>query len=206
MTLPRLVGLQPRWSSVYRASREGRRGPRPGPLRSAGAAGRASRRGPRPGDEIAVSAPLAVASIRETLRVDLPDAIRRATDREKAEQDRLQKTDDWREGTKAMAERRTPIPRGAEPAAGPPLPPPLPPISPPPPFPPPPIFSLWLAHARRARTVASPRPQPRRRIRRHQQREQARPRGDPDRPEQRHGALRSRSSRRMRRWSHWPRA
>ena len=58
--------------------------------------------------EIAVSAPLAVASIRETLRGDLAQAIRRATDREKAEQDRLQKTDDWREGTKAMAERRTP--------------------------------------------------------------------------------------------------
>jgi len=58
--------------------------------------------------EIAISAPLAVASIRETLRGDLPGAIRRATDREKAEQERLQKTDDWREGTRAMAERRTP--------------------------------------------------------------------------------------------------
>lgn len=58
--------------------------------------------------EIAGSAPLAVASIRETLRGDLPDAIRRATDREKAEQDRLQKTQDFREGTRAMAERRAP--------------------------------------------------------------------------------------------------
>lgn len=58
--------------------------------------------------EIAISAPLAVASIRETLRGDLPEAIRRATDREKSEQDRLQQTEDWREGTKAMAERRTP--------------------------------------------------------------------------------------------------
>lgn len=58
--------------------------------------------------EIAISAPLAVASIRETLRGDLPDRIRLATDREKAEQERLQKTGDFREGVRAMAERRVP--------------------------------------------------------------------------------------------------
>jgi len=58
--------------------------------------------------EIALSAPLAVDSIRETLRGDLPAAIRAATDREKAEQERLQKTEDFREGSRAMAERRTP--------------------------------------------------------------------------------------------------
>lgn len=58
--------------------------------------------------EIAISAPLAVASIRETLRGNLPERIRRSTDREKAEQDRLQKTQDFREGVRAMAERRTP--------------------------------------------------------------------------------------------------
>ncbi len=58
--------------------------------------------------EIAISAPLAVDSIRETLRGDLPAAIRAATDREKSEQDRLQKTADWREGVKAMGERRKP--------------------------------------------------------------------------------------------------
>lgn len=62
--------------------------------------------------EIAISAPLAVDSIRETLRGDLADAVRRATDREKAEQDRLQKTEDWREGTRAMSERRTPSFKG----------------------------------------------------------------------------------------------
>ena len=58
--------------------------------------------------EIAVSAPLAIDSIRETLRGDLAAEIRRATDREKAEQDRLQKTEDFREGTRAMGERRPP--------------------------------------------------------------------------------------------------
>jgi enoyl-CoA hydratase/carnithine racemase len=58
--------------------------------------------------EIALSAPLAVDSIRETLRGGLANEIRSATNREKAEQDRLQKTADWREGVKAMGERRKP--------------------------------------------------------------------------------------------------
>ncbi|MGH1503841.1 MAG: enoyl-CoA hydratase/isomerase family protein [Acidimicrobiales bacterium] len=58
--------------------------------------------------EIAASAPLAVASIRATMRGHLPDAIRAATDRERAEQERLGATNDWREGVAAMAERRDP--------------------------------------------------------------------------------------------------
>jgi 2-(1,2-epoxy-1,2-dihydrophenyl)acetyl-CoA isomerase len=58
--------------------------------------------------EIAKSAPLAVRSIRETLRGDLAERIRAATDREKVEQERLQKTNDIKEGVRAMAERRTP--------------------------------------------------------------------------------------------------
>jgi 2-(1,2-epoxy-1,2-dihydrophenyl)acetyl-CoA isomerase len=58
--------------------------------------------------EIATSAPLAVRSIRDTLRGDLAKAIRTATDRERAEQERLQKTDDFREGVRAMGQRRQP--------------------------------------------------------------------------------------------------
>jgi len=58
--------------------------------------------------EIAQSGPLAVRSIRATLRGDLVERIRVATQREKKEQDRLQKTNDFREGVRAMAERRTP--------------------------------------------------------------------------------------------------
>jgi 2-(1,2-epoxy-1,2-dihydrophenyl)acetyl-CoA isomerase len=58
--------------------------------------------------EIAGSAPLAVRSIRETLRGDLAQRIRTATDREKIEQERLQQTKDVREGIRAMGERRTP--------------------------------------------------------------------------------------------------
>lgn len=58
--------------------------------------------------EIAASAPLAVASIRETMRGDLAERIRAATDRERTEQDRLRATADWAEGVRAMAERRPP--------------------------------------------------------------------------------------------------
>jgi enoyl-CoA hydratase/carnithine racemase len=58
--------------------------------------------------EIAASAPLAVVSIRETMRGDLATRVRAATDRELVEQDHLQTTNDWKEGVKAMAERRTP--------------------------------------------------------------------------------------------------
>ncbi len=58
--------------------------------------------------EIAASAPLAVESIRQTMRGHLPAAIRAATDRERDEQERLRETADWREGVAAMAQRRVP--------------------------------------------------------------------------------------------------
>lgn len=62
---------------------------------------------------IAASAPLAVTSIRQTMRGDLADRIRIATDREQSEQDRLRRTADWREGVAAMTERRPPRFTGA---------------------------------------------------------------------------------------------
>ena len=58
--------------------------------------------------EIAASAPLAVCSIRETMRGDLADLVKAATDHEGAVQAELRQTADFAEGTKAMAERRTP--------------------------------------------------------------------------------------------------
>ena len=63
--------------------------------------------------EIATSGPLAVDSIRETMRGDLADAVRAATDREKAEQNRLASSEDFKEGVKAMGERRKPVFVGA---------------------------------------------------------------------------------------------
>lgn len=62
--------------------------------------------------EIAMSAPLAVRSIRATLRGDLADQVEAATAHEHREQDRLQKTADFAEGSRAMAERRVPEFRG----------------------------------------------------------------------------------------------
>ena len=56
--------------------------------------------------EIAESAPLAVQSVRATMRGDLAAAIRTATDHEFKEQHWLQKTEDHKEGLKAVAERR----------------------------------------------------------------------------------------------------
>jgi len=58
--------------------------------------------------EIAASAPLAIRSIRETMRGDLVERVRAATDRERAEQERLNRTEDFREGVRATAERREP--------------------------------------------------------------------------------------------------
>jgi len=58
--------------------------------------------------EIAASAPLAVQSIRATLRAGLAEEIARITDHELAQQSRLRTSDDFREGIAAMAERRPP--------------------------------------------------------------------------------------------------
>jgi enoyl-CoA hydratase/carnithine racemase len=58
--------------------------------------------------EIAQSAPLAVMATRETVRRGLCDAIEAATERELVEQDWLRRTEDFKEGVKAMADRRLP--------------------------------------------------------------------------------------------------
>jgi len=58
--------------------------------------------------EIAISAPLAVQSIRKTLRGTLADEVAAATDHEGQEQAWLRDTSDFNEGTAAMAERREP--------------------------------------------------------------------------------------------------
>jgi 2-(1,2-epoxy-1,2-dihydrophenyl)acetyl-CoA isomerase len=63
--------------------------------------------------EIAGSAPLAVRSIRHTMRGYLAGAVRDATQRERTEQERLAVTADFQEGVRAVAERRDPDFRGA---------------------------------------------------------------------------------------------
>lgn len=62
--------------------------------------------------EIASSAPLAVRSIRATMRADIGERYRVATAHEGKEQAWLRATEDFKEGIKATAERRTPVFKG----------------------------------------------------------------------------------------------
>lgn len=55
---------------------------------------------------IAENAPLAVRSTRKTLRADLAASVKAATDHEFTEQQWLMQTEDFKEGVKAVAERR----------------------------------------------------------------------------------------------------
>ena len=64
--------------------------------------------------EITAGGPLAVRSIRATLRGDLAERIREATAHEAAEQARLFATNDFKEGVQATAERRPPKFTGTE--------------------------------------------------------------------------------------------
>jgi len=59
--------------------------------------------------EIAENSPLGLISTRATMRGNLADRVRAATEHELAEQTRLRKTDDFKEGVKAMADRRVPV-------------------------------------------------------------------------------------------------
>jgi 2-(1,2-epoxy-1,2-dihydrophenyl)acetyl-CoA isomerase len=64
-------------------------------------------------EEIAASGPLAVRSIRATLRQGLVERVRQAMDHECAEQERLRTTSDFAEGVRAGAGRRAPRFTGA---------------------------------------------------------------------------------------------
>lgn len=109
VTLPRLVGEQSTADLLYTGRRvKGDEAVELGladrlvPLDELEAASHAMAR------EIAISAPLAVRSIRRTLRSGLADQVEAATAHEAAEQEWLRKTDDFAEGNKAMSERREP--------------------------------------------------------------------------------------------------
>jgi len=59
--------------------------------------------------EIAENSPLGLVATRATMRADLADRVRKATEHELKEQTWLRRTDDFKEGIKATAERRAPI-------------------------------------------------------------------------------------------------
>ena len=58
--------------------------------------------------EMAENAPLALVCTRATMRAGLADRVKAATEHELDEQTRLRQTDDFKEGVKAMSERRVP--------------------------------------------------------------------------------------------------
>jgi enoyl-CoA hydratase/carnithine racemase len=58
--------------------------------------------------EIAASSPLGVTATRATMRRDMLEQVRSATERELVEQTRLRPTEDFREGVRASGERREP--------------------------------------------------------------------------------------------------
>jgi len=58
--------------------------------------------------EIAENSPLGLIATRNSMRGTLADRVLKATEHELQEQTRLRKTDDFKEGVKAVAERRVP--------------------------------------------------------------------------------------------------
>jgi enoyl-CoA hydratase/carnithine racemase len=58
--------------------------------------------------EISENSPLGLIATRTTMRGDIADRVRKATDHELEEQTRLRETEDFKEGVKAVFERRRP--------------------------------------------------------------------------------------------------
>jgi len=58
--------------------------------------------------EISENSPLGLIATRMTMRGDIADRVRKATDHELEEQTHLRKTDDFKEGVKSVFERRLP--------------------------------------------------------------------------------------------------
>lgn len=107
VTLPAIVGQQRAWQMLYTG--------RPAIAEEAMRFGLADYESPHPrrvarevAGWIGQAGPLAVRSIRMTMRGDLAARVRQATDHERAEQEKLWPTADFAEGVKATAERRTP--------------------------------------------------------------------------------------------------
>jgi enoyl-CoA hydratase/carnithine racemase len=109
VTLPRLVGAQQAALLLYTGRRiDGAEAVRIGMADELVEHDAVRTRAEALAAEIALSAPLAVRSIRDTLRRGLLDAFERATERELLEQNWQLKTEDFAEGVRAMNERRTP--------------------------------------------------------------------------------------------------
>lgn len=110
VTMPRLVGPQMASLLIATGRRiDGREAVRIGLADVLAEPGTERHKARELAEEIAVSAPGAVMSSRETLRMGLADAVDRIIDREASEQEWQIVSADFAEGTRAMAERRTPV-------------------------------------------------------------------------------------------------
>jgi enoyl-CoA hydratase/carnithine racemase len=108
-TLPRLVGVQQASMLFYTGRRiDGAEALAVGLVDELVAAGDVLTRAQALAAQIAESAPLAVQSTRATLRADLARDVRAVNQRELAAQQVQFRSEDFREGVQAMAERRTP--------------------------------------------------------------------------------------------------
>ena len=108
-TLPRLIGMQKASWLMYSGRRiTGEEALELGLADYCVPQGEVRAKATEVATEIAQSGPLAIVATRETLRRGLADAVAAATEREYEEQNWLRNTEDFREGVKAMAERRLP--------------------------------------------------------------------------------------------------
>ena len=106
-TLPAIVGQQAAWDLLYTGRRvSGAEAAEIGLADRLAASVRETAR--ELAAQLAESAPLALRSIRATMRAGLAARVKEATDRELAEQEKLWPTADFAEGVRASAERRTP--------------------------------------------------------------------------------------------------
>jgi 2-(1,2-epoxy-1,2-dihydrophenyl)acetyl-CoA isomerase len=107
VTLPAAIGEQAAMDLLYTGRRVGGEEARAlGLADRLAPPGQARERAHALAAQIAASAPLAVRSIRATMRGELADRARAAMARERAEQERLMQTADWTEGLAAVSQRR----------------------------------------------------------------------------------------------------
>jgi 2-(1,2-epoxy-1,2-dihydrophenyl)acetyl-CoA isomerase len=110
VTLPRVVGDQRAAELLMTGRRiDGREAERIGLVDKLVAADSIRSSAIELAQEIAAAAPLAVRSIRKTLRGDLAQQIVHATEHERSEQAWLRATRDFAEGVSASSERREPV-------------------------------------------------------------------------------------------------
>jgi 2-(1,2-epoxy-1,2-dihydrophenyl)acetyl-CoA isomerase len=107
VTLPAAVGQQAALELLYTGRRvSGEEAHRLGLADRLAAPGQAGAEAHALAAQIAASAPLAIRSIRATMRAQLADEARAAMARERAEQGTLMQTADWKEGVAAVTQRR----------------------------------------------------------------------------------------------------